>query len=278
MSVCLAMKEERATVQPFLKWAGGKRWLVNQGIPHPTELSRIVEPFVGSAAVFFSVMPEKGLLADINEELINLYCVVRDQAADLQMLMEKHHLAHSHDYYYSERGRTPSCDVERAARILYLNRTCWNGLYRVNQRGEFNVPIGTKSSVVWQGEDFSRYAELLKNATILCQDFERTIDGCGQGDYLFVDPPYTVKHNMNGFVKYNEKIFSWDDQIRLADALKRAGARGAEIVVTNADHDSVKDLYRDGFGYRSLARQSVLAGSSAHRGKTSEALFTMNLD
>lgn len=267
-----------ARLHPFLKWAGGKRWLVNQGVPQPPAFTRLVEPFAGSAAVFFSLKPESALLADVNEELINLYLVVRDRAQELEAALLKHHGLHSREYYYSERASTYTDEVNRAARILYLNRTCWNGLYRVNRRGEFNVPIGTKSSVVWQGEDFSRYANRLKNAEIVCQDFEETINACGNGDYIFVDPPYTVKHNMNGFIKYNEQMFSWDDQVRLAAALRRAGARGAAITVTNADHESVIELYRAGFEYRSLSRQSVLAGSSLHRGKTSEALFSMNID
>jgi len=97
------------------------------------------------------------------------------------------------------------------------------------------------------------------------------------GDFLFVDPPYTVKHNFNGFLKYNETMFSWDDQARLAAALRRAAARGAAIVVTNADHESLRELYKDGFAYKRMTRQSVLAGSAAHRGATTEALFTVNV-
>lgn len=278
MSFEPTIDEDSAKVQPFLKWAGGKRWLANQGIPKPGNYRRLVEPFAGSAAVFFSLKPKNALLADVNEELINLFRIVRDNPVELQLRMVNHHNSHSQEYYYSQRATIYSDALDRAARTLYLNRTCWNGLYRVNRRGEFNVPIGTKSSVMWQGEEFLKYAALLKNASILCQDFEKTINGCGEGDYLFVDPPYTVKHNLNGFVKYNENIFSWDDQIRLALALKQAGSRGAEIAVTNADHDSVKELYSCGFEYRSLARHSILAGSSVHRGKTSEALFTMNLN
>lgn len=262
---------------PFLKWAGGKRWLVSAGIPAPTNFERLVEPFLGSAAVFFAMTPESALLTDLNHDLINLFQVVQEHPLALQLELEGHHRAHSKAYYYMMRAKEEEDTIRRAARMLYLNRTCWNGLYRVNKKGEFNVPIGTKSTVVMQGEIFSEYAKVLRSASFMCQDFEVTIDSCGDGDFLFVDPPYTVKHNMNGFVKYNEQIFNWDDQIRLVAALRRAGKRGASILVTNADHESVLDLYRGDFEYRSVARNSVLAGSASHRGRTTEALFGFNI-
>lgn len=266
-----------AAPPPFLKWAGGKRWLVSRGVPAPAAFDRLVEPFVGSAAIFFSLRPSRAILADVNQDLINLYRVIRDSPVELQALLSRHHDEHSRDHYYAVRKQVIVDDLGRAARMLYLNRTCWNGLYRVNRLGEFNVPIGTKTAVLIEGEDFQIYSKLLNVAEIACQDFETTINSCGLGDFLFVDPPYTVKHNMNGFVKYNETIFSWDDQVRLAAALRRAGSRGAAVLVTNADHESLRELYRDDFTYTSVGRQSVLAGSAAHRGGTTEALFALNL-
>ncbi|MDH2134512.1 Dam family site-specific DNA-(adenine-N6)-methyltransferase [Sphingobium yanoikuyae] len=266
----------RAT-QPFLKWAGGKRWLVAQGILAPSHIERMVEPFLGSAAVFFSLSPKRALLADVNAELINLYQVIRSSPKELQIILKEYHASHSKEHYYKVRQEVPIDCTMRAARTLYLNRTCWNGLYRVNKKGVFNVPIGTKSSVLFDGEDFTDYARVLESADIRCQDFEVTLDCCGSGDFLFVDPPYTVKHNINGFVKYDENIFSWDDQVRLAYALRRAGKRGAQILVTNADHESIRELYDADFNYRSASRKSVLAGSSVHRVGTTEALFTLNM-
>jgi DNA adenine methylase len=264
-------------LQPFLKWAGGKRWLVGRGMPTPSGYGRLVEPFLGSGAVFFSENPTRALLSDINEDLINLFEIVRDRPLEFQSVLQKHQNLHNRHYYYSVRSVVPVCRVERAARMLYLNRTCWNGLYRVNLQGEFNVPIGTKSAVVVPGESFQKYADRLSRASILCQDFEVTIDSCDCGDFIFVDPPYTVKHNFNGFIKYNERIFTWSDQVRLVEALLRASDRGAAIVVTNADHPSVRELYHQKFSYKSLSRQSVLAGSSRSRGPTTEAIFTLNI-
>lgn len=259
---------------PFLKWAGGKRWLVQSGqLSIPSEYNRLVEPFLGGAAVFFALEPQAALLSDVNLDLIELYEVVRDFPAALERVMRWHQHKHSHDHYYQIRGRVYRDPVWRAARTLYLNRTCWNGLYRVNRQGEFNVPIGTKSLVISEDESFEEASKLLQKAQIFCQDFEETIDACGEGDFLFVDPPYTVKRNMNGFLKYNEVIFRWEDQVRLCAALVRAKGRGCTIVVTNADHDSVRQLYAGIFAYRPVQRQSVLSGSSAGRGLTTEALF-----
>src|SRR5262249_44908144 len=148
-----------------------------------------------------------------------------------------------------------------------LNRTCWNGLYRVNLNGDFNVPIGTKNSVLLDTDNFGKISQLLATTELRCQDYEATIDATAEGDLIFADPPYTVKHNHNGFLKYNESIFSWDDQKRLHSALVRAKIRGAHILLLNADHRSVRDLYR-GFGeHRILSRKSVLAADPAYRGK-----------
>jgi DNA adenine methylase len=171
----------------------------------------------------------------------------------------------------------PATAAERAARLLYLNRTCWNGLYRVNLRGEFNVPIGTKNWAVSAKENFEALARTLSAAELRCCDFEASIDEAGCGDYLFLDPPYTVKHNMNGFLKYNEKIFCWADQIRLRDAVLRARNRGAAIVMTNADHDSIHELYDGRLERRTLHRSSVLAGLATKRGRTTESMFVANI-
>jgi DNA adenine methylase len=264
--------------EPFLKWAGGKRWLVYSGLMRqPKKYERFIEPFLGGGAVFFHMNPPAALLSDINPDLIELYKVMRDAPAQLQGLMNEHQERHDEIYYYGVRGEKPDTEISRAARFLYLNRTCWNGLYRVNLRGQFNVPKGTKDTVVFGGEDFASFAKALEGAELLCSDFEPVINRAGAGDFLFVDPPYTVKHNVNGFIKYNEQLFSWEDQVRLRDAVARACARGAAVVMTNADHQSVRDLYSDVLAYSAVERHSVLAGEASRRGKTTEAFFTHNI-
>jgi DNA adenine methylase len=175
------------------------------------------------------------------------------------------------------RSNRPRSVLKRAGRFLYLNRTCWNGLYRVNLNGDFNVPIGTKDTVILSSDNFENIADLLREVDLRCADFEEVIDECGSGDFLFVDPPYTVQHNYNNFVKYNEKIFSWGDQIRLRDAIKRAISREASVAITNADHKAVRKLYEGICYYTQLNRYSILAGEASKRGLTTEALFLANI-
>jgi DNA adenine methylase len=265
-------------MKPFLKWAGGKRWLTGTDIlPDSAPYERHIEPFLGGGAVFFHLQPKAAILSDINPELIHLFSIMRTQPLQLETAMRRHQAKHSHDYYYKVRCADPKDPIARAARLLYLNRTCWNGLYRVNRRGEFNVPIGTKDKVLFPSDDFQGFAEALMAAQLICSDFENVIDLASEGDFLFVDPPYTVRHNFNGFLKYNESMFSWPDQIRLASCVKAAVTRGAAVIVTNANHESVHELYKDTFEMRELHRASVLAASSAKRGVTTEAMFSANL-
>lgn len=223
--------------------------------------------------MFYALRPSEALLSDLNGDLINCYRAVRDAPIEVQQRLAEHHRRHNKDHYYETRGFKPDDSIDRAAWFIYLNRTCWNGLYRVNRKNEFNVPIGTKSNVVLPNDDFVRTSEMLSGVEILQRDFEAALDACGDGDFVFVDPPYTVKHNLNGFVKYNDKIFSWADQIRLRDAVVRAATRGAQILVTNANHVSISEIY-DGVGKQQIvSRASVLAASPAHRSRTEELVI-----
>lgn len=264
--------------EPFLKWAGGKRWLANsRQLPLPRSYERYIEPFLGGAAIYFHLCPAQAILSDINAELIELYSVIRDSPSELMLAMERHHAAHNSAYYYEMRATIPEDPIGRAARTMYLNRTCWNGLYRVNLKGIFNVPIGTKSSVLFAHDDFSAVSKQLQRADIRCSDFEPIVAEARRGDFLFVDPPYTTRHNLNGFIKYNENLFGWSDQFRLRDAVAKAIDRGVSVVVTNANHDSVRELYLGLCEYRSVSRATVLASETARRGRTTEALFFANL-
>ena len=190
--------------------------------------------------------------------------------------MGKYHRAHSKSHYYDVRSKKCRTPLTRAAQFLYLNRTCWNGLYRVNLDGVFNVPIGTKASVIFDGESFSEYGEALRNAELTACDYEATIDKCKKGDFLFVDPPYTVKHNHNGFAKYNENIFSWADQIRLRSTLDRAAARGVKILLSNAHHESVVDLFTTLGTVHVLSRASLISGDASFRSSVTEIAVTVN--
>lgn len=262
-------------LKPFLKWAGGKRWLFESGqFTLPPITGRYIEPFLGGGAVFFENQPKNGILSDANRRLIELYIVIRDELEEFEKNLQKHAKLHSKEYYYRVRSQRPRKPATRAAQFLYLNRTCWNGLYRENLKGQFNVPIGTKHTVIFESDDFPAWSRALHGTQLVHRDFEVAIDEAQSGDFVFVDPPYTVRHNMNGFVKYNQEIFAWADQIRLRNALLRASKRGASFAMTNADHESIRELYA-GFGVqRQLGRHSVLAGKSANRAYSTELLIT----
>lgn len=261
-------------ILPFIKWAGGKRWLADtiQELA-PAKIENYHEPFFGGGAVFFSLQPKAAMLSDTNADLISCYKYVRKAPRKIEALLAVYQERHSVDFYYEVRASKFSDPIQRAAQFLYLNRTCFNGLYRVNKLGQFNVPVGTKTSVVLPSDDFRAAAKVLKGVKLICCDFEVSIDSANEGDFVFCDPPYTVKHNMNGFIKYNEKIFSWSDQIRLRDCVARAKNRGVKVVVTNAKHDSVKDLYSKISEEITVERSSVMSGQAVARGRYEESVF-----
>lgn len=258
-------------VLPFLKWAGGKRWLYSN---HPNlfakDFENYIEPFLGGGAVFFHLKPKSSILADSNPDLISTYKCLREDWKAIQCLLAKHQTRHCKEYYYQVRGQIPNDRTQRAARFIYLNRTCWNGLYRVNLKGVFNVPIGTKSSVILSTDDFEKTSRLLSNSSLEKDSFESTIEKARCGDFLFVDPPYTMNHNLNGFLKYNEKIFSWEDQEKLAVSLRAANKRGVKVLLTNADHKSVRSLYENDFEIIRLERKSIISGKPQFRKQITE--------
>jgi len=270
-------KEITSAASPFLKWAGGKRWLTKRfpGLI-PKRFSSYHEPFLGSGAIFFHIAPKAASLSDSNHELIATYSAIKDEPGNVMRLLRTHANKHSDNHYYTVRAAQPRTPAGKAARFLYLNRTCWNGLYRVNKDGIFNVPRGTKDSVVFPSDDFGLISRRLKRVRLTCCDFEEALDRAQSDDFVFIDPPYTVKHNYNGFLKYNQSIFSWDDQIRLALAVERARSRGAKILVLNADHESVRDLYRTLGTQLALPRSSVLAADPNFRTKTRELAVIIN--
>lgn len=264
----------KVAIKPFLKWAGGKRWLVAQHLSiFPSSYNRYIEPFLGSGAVFFSLRPKKAILSDTNKDLINTYSAIKADWRKVLSTLKKHHKNHCKEYYYQIRSSKPKPESSQAARLIYLNRTCWNGLYRVNLKGEFNVPIGTKTDVIMETDDFAKVSELLKNAILVNSDFEYVVNQANAGDLLFIDPPYTVRHYQNGFIKYNEKLFSWNDQERLSECLKRAKKRGASIVLTNASHRSIRKLYEDSFILETVKRSSIIAADPSNRKQSKELII-----
>lgn len=261
---------------PFLKWAGGKRWLAPKLVAllgRPVKF-RFVEPFLGSGAAFFFLQSPRSLLADSNPELMAAFRAVRDSHEEvirrlLKMTVHK-------EVFDRVRCSRPRSDVGRAVRLIYLNRTAFNGLYRVNRAGGFNVPFGCKPGTrLCDPESLRCAAGLLKHAELKCQDFRETLASVSlASDVLYVDPPYTVKHDNNGFRRYNELIFTWEDQQELAQRLLGLATNGAQIVVSNANHREIRNLYPLSlFHAVPLQRATCMAADPLQRGFCDEVLF-----
>ena len=271
LSGTVAVAPSGANSVPFLKWAGGKRWLMPLASQlRDMNIARYIEPFLGSGAMYFGLQPSKAILSDRNSELIETYQAIADDWELVLHHLRQHDKRHCPEHYYAIRGRQCRTLATRAARFIYLNRTCWNGLYRVNLAGVFNTPIGTKKRALLDSDDFERIAKLLRRSILIAGDFEDQVNLAGPGDLVFADPPYTVRHQYNGFVKYNEQLFSWEDQERLKCTLVRAKKRGATIICTNADHYSIRELYESDFQIFAMSRYSSIAGNGGTRGNYAE--------
>ena len=266
---------DNAIIQPFLKWPGGKRWLIEWLIDDVSIKSgKYIEPFLGGGAFFFALQPECAIISDINKELIELYKVMRDCPDALREKMIYHQKHHDAKYYYKMRAMHPRTPINRAARMLYLNRTCFNGMYRVNKKGDFNVPIGSKTNCIYDIDLFCQYADILKKAEIVQSDFADTIMRAETGDCLFADPPYAVGDN-NLFVKYNNVLFSWNDQMRLFEALKTARNKGVNVISTNAFCGVIKEMYlNEHFYVYEVERHCSIAGNPNKRKITKELVVS----
>lgn len=266
--------QESAAPRPFLRWAGSKQRLLGQIRPFiPKTYGRYYEPFLGSGALFLALQPERATLSDFSEEVVGVWKSVRDSNTYLAEYLRP--LKPSKEIFYDIRSSRSVDYPERAAEFLYLNKTCWNGLYRVNSKGEFNVPYGSpQSDFIFDEGNLRKCSELLgrSSITIDCCDFSKTLRTPRSGDLVFLDPPYVTKHNFNGFRDYNERLFSWADQERLAVAARRLADRGVHVIVSNADHADVIGLYED-FRLVQLERPSTLASNAAKRGRVTEAMF-----
>jgi len=258
---------------PVLKWAGGKRSLVEHILPHfSVSNGRYFEPFLGGAALFLASGIRHARLSDLNEELINFYVQVRDRPLALVKCMRV--LNNDEETYYAEREKgLKGVGLRKAARFVFLTTLSFNGIYRQNLQGVFNVPYGGRNRSQWfVDETIFAISERLQQTELLTCDFESAVDSAKTGDLIYLDPPYTVAHSNNGFVKYNSKIFSWDDQIRLSAVAKSLVKRGCRVIVSNADHDSIRCLYQ-GFREYKIVRASVIAASADNRRRITESLF-----
>jgi DNA adenine methylase len=265
------------TIRPFLKWAGGKQRLLprlSQHLPPSSGYERYLEPFLGSGAVFFFLQPHQAVLGDLNPELVGAYVALRD---DLDGVIEiARHWTWDSDTYYSVRSADLEglSEAERAARFIYLNRTGWNGLYRVNQKGEYNVPMGTsKTNGRWLNVDTLRAASsALRGKEIVACDYEILCEQGRPGDFFYLDPPY---HGDTSFTKYTQSEFTHVDQERVADVAAELRDRGCLVMLTNSNTPYVQQLYSDrDFSLHESWSSRSLNSNPGRRGKRAELLVT----
>jgi len=240
--------EKTNTVQakPILKWAGGKTQMLNDLLPKvPSSYGRYIEPFFGGGAMFFALQPENAIIADSNPELINMYRQVAANVDEVIQYLKKYENTSEMFYTVREQEWTQLPKAEAAARTIFLNRTCFNGLYRVNKQGKFNVPYGKYANPKICDEDGLKAAsEALKKAEILCGDYLLVLDHYAQpGDFVFLDPPYLPISEYADFKRYTKEQFYEEDHIELAKIIMRLQERGCHIILTNSNHPLVHELY-----------------------------------
>jgi DNA adenine methylase len=268
---------ENEPVEPFFRWAGSKRKLLSRLKPywHPQRHLRYIEPFAGSACLFFALQPDRAILGDANHDLIETYRVVK---ADPERLFNRlAHIPRDSDTYYRWREKDVPADdnATRALRFLYLNRNCFNGIYRTNTDGMFNVPFGGKAGKPvgrLRRADFLRAAARLKKARFTAGDFAKTLAYAEKGDFVYLDPPFAVS-SRRVFTEYGEKTFQTSDVKRLAKELRRLDRIGAEFLVSYADCAEARKLAADWHAVKLFVRRNV-AGFSDHRRRAGEWLIS----
>ena len=274
---------KEVTLQPFTKWTGGKRQL----LPVIRELmpktyNRYFEPFVGGGALFFDLAPKDAVINDFNAELINCYQQIKDNPQELIEILKVHQEYNSKEYYLDlrsadrdERIDTMS-EVQRAARILYMLRVDFNGLYRVNSKNQFNVPYGRyKNPKIVDDNLISAISTYLNNNQIEIKkgDFEKAVLDVQPGDFVYFDPPYIPLSETSAFTSYTHEGFSYDDQVRLRDTFKKLSDVGAYVMLSNSSSFLVEELYRD-FNIHYVEATRTNGAKSSSRGKISEIIVT----
>lgn len=270
--------------KPFVKWAGGKRSIINELVKlSPVEYGTYYEPFVGGGALLFELQPKKAVINDYNKELMNVYACIKDEKKFNAMVKElnKHEIEHSEEYYYKVRDLDKDskkfnklADYKRAARTIYLNKACFNGLYRVNSKNEFNVPFGKKNKVnTYDGINLGIIYYFLNTNDIklLSVDFEEAVKDAKKGDFIYFDPPYDS--DTQTFNSYTENGFGKDEQKRLAKVFKDLDSKGCYVMISNYNTTLVKELYK-GYKFHKVTAPRNIGAKAKDRGMVEEVIIT----
>lgn len=261
---------------PFVKWAGGKGRLLTQLhrlLPDGMDSRRHLEPFVGGGALFFSLAPSRATICDVNESLINTYRVVRDQVDELIAVLTRLAKRHGKEHYYLVRtryNRRRQGPLHRAAAFIYLNRTCFNGLHRVNRKGEFNVPMGRyRNPAIVDASRLRAASAVLRQTDIRVGSYEGLLDYATSGDFVYLDPPYAPVSATANFTSYTEGGFDVTEQERLREVFGRLDQRGCQVMLSNSDVSLIRQLYRD-YALARVAAPRAINCRAGSRGLVSE--------
>lgn len=273
----------KQALRPFTKWTGGKRQLLSViKSLMPESYNRYFEPFVGGGALFFELAPKDAIINDFNSELINCYQQIKDNPSELINLLSKHKESNSKEYYLNLRSADRDSriekmnNVERAARIMYMLRVNFNGLYRVNSKNQFNVPYGRyKNPQIVDSDLIVSISQYLNENTIhiLNGDFEEAVKDVGAGDFVYFDPPYIPLSETSSFTSYTHEGFSYEDQVRLRDTFKKLDEKGAYVMLSNSSSPLVGELYKD-FNIHKVSATRTNGAKSSSRGKIDEIIVT----
>ncbi len=265
----------------FVKWAGGKKQLIEQFKKFfPQKIERYFEPFVGGGAVLFFVLrnyqPKEVIISDTNEELINAYNMVKNNVEELIKILKEYRENHNENLYYKIREQDPTklSNIYRAVRFIYLNKTCFNGLYRVNSKGKFNVPIGSyKTPSICPENDLREISNLLKNVIIKCASFEEVLDYAQKNDFIYLDPPYYPLNKTSSFTTYTKDNFLEEEQRKLAKVFSELDKKGCIVMLSNSNTEFIKDLYLN-YPINFVEANRMINCDATKRGKIKEIVIT----
>jgi DNA adenine methylase len=271
------VKDAGEAGQPFLKWAGGKRQLLPELLRHvPAKRGRYFEPFVGAGALFFALEPKRAVLADVNERLVRTYRGVRDDVEAVIDLLKGYRRRHDESFFYAlrERDIDAGTDVEVAAWLIYLNKTGFNGLYRVNSKNRFNVPFGRYDDpAIVQPERLRACSAALRGADVRLADFEAVARDAKRGDFVYFDPPYVPLSKTSSFASYTSGGFSQKAQARLRDTARALKKRGVHVLLSNSSAPEVRSLYADGFEIVEVSARRSVNSKGSGRGAITELVM-----
>ena len=248
--------------KPFLKWAGGKTQMISDLSKYvPAKFNKYIEPFIGGGALYFNLCHRKSIISDLNEELVITYKQVKENVYEVVSILETY--INSEEFYYKIRSASPLLlsDCERAARLIYLNKTCFNGLFRVNKKGEFNVPYGKRTGSFLNKVNLIGASDYMQETEIYHLDYKETLKKYAKkGDFIFLDPPYQPVGKFSDFKRYTKSFFYENDQIELAEIFKELVSKGCYVMLTNSDHPFILDLYKE-FHIKKIATKRLISSN-----------------